>query len=53
MEFGGQEGFEKIQITDKLKNDYLERNNIKVIRIPYTTKNEDVLQLIQNSLDIG
>lgn len=33
--WGGQEGLEKIQRRDKIKNDYCISNNIKLIRIPY------------------
>ena len=32
--FGGEEGFKVIQRRDKIKNDYCERNNIRLLRIP-------------------
>ncbi len=31
--FGGEEGFEKIKMRDKAKNDYCNKNNIKLIRM--------------------
>lgn len=33
--FGGQKGFEKTQIRDKIKNDFCAKNNINLLRIPY------------------
>ena len=33
--FGGKKGFEAIVRHDKIKNDYCNRNHIKLIRIPY------------------
>ena len=35
-----QEKFEKIKKYDKIKNDYCKKNNISLIRIPYTHYNE-------------
>ena len=34
--FGGVEGFERRKKSDITKNDYCSKNNIKIIRIPYT-----------------
>jgi hypothetical protein len=34
--WGGDEKLKKIQIYDTIKNEYAKRNNIKLIRIPYT-----------------
>lgn len=33
--WGGEEGLKSVQERDKLKNEYCEKNNIKLIRIPY------------------
>lgn len=44
--FGGQEYLELVQEHDKLKNEYALKNNISLIRIPYTVKNEITLDLI-------
>ena len=33
--FGGQEKFERQQRHDKIKNEYCEKNNIPLLRIPY------------------
>lgn len=33
--FGGEEIFERVQIHDKLKDEYAKNNNIRLIRIPY------------------
>lgn len=37
---GGEEGFAKIQINDKIKNEYARKNSINLLRIPYLQKNE-------------
>lgn len=34
--FGGEERFKKQQINDAFKNSWCEKNNIPIIRIPYT-----------------
>lgn len=34
--FGGIEGFEKTRFNDSIKNNYCKKNNIKLLRIPYT-----------------
>lgn len=41
--------FDALQKNDKIKNKYCEKNNIKLIRIPYTVQNIDVYLL--NELD--
>jgi hypothetical protein len=50
--FGGDEGFARRQILDKIKNDYCEQNGIKIIRIPYTMKRDDVEPYILKELQI-
>lgn len=34
--FGGEEGLKQRQENDRIKNEYCTRNNIKLVRIPYT-----------------
>jgi hypothetical protein len=48
----GEEGLEKIQRTDKLKNQYCEKNGIKLIRIPYTMNKEDIEPYILQELGL-
>ena len=33
--FGGEEAFEKVQKHDKIKTEFCEQSNIKLVRIPY------------------
>ena len=43
--FGGEEGLKYIQLHDNIKNEYCEKNNIPLLRIPYYTENiETVLE---------
>ena len=46
--FGGEEQFQKQQKLDKIKNDYCRDNGIKLIRIPYTTKDKDIETLLRD-----
>lgn len=41
-----KENFVKIQQSDKIKNEYCTRNNIPIIRIPYTAKNLTINDLL-------
>lgn len=41
--FGGQKSFEYTQRHDKIKNEYCENNNIKLLRIPYFKNIEEEL----------
>jgi very-short-patch-repair endonuclease len=50
--FGGEETFKKTQIYDEIKNKYCKDNGIKMIRIPYTIKFDDILPLLKNELQI-
>jgi hypothetical protein len=50
--FGGEETFKKIQINDEIKNKYCKDNGIKMIRIPYTIKFDDIIPLLKNELGI-
>lgn len=44
-----EKSFNALQKNDKIKDEYCEKNNIKLIRIPYTVQNIDVYLL--NELD--
>jgi very-short-patch-repair endonuclease len=50
--FGGKEGFERTKFTDGLKNKYATENGIKLIRIPYTMKKEEIEPYILKELGI-
>ena len=50
--WGGEERYKKTQITDEIKNKYCKDNGIKMIRIPYTIKFDDILPLLKNELGI-
>ena len=41
--YGGDEGFKERQRNDKIKRDFCDKNNIKLIEIKYTENIEDVL----------
>jgi very-short-patch-repair endonuclease len=51
--FGGEEKFKTQKIYDEIKNKYCKDNGIKMIRIPYTVKFDDILPLLKNELQIG
>jgi very-short-patch-repair endonuclease len=51
-QFGGEETYKRIQINDEIKNKYCKDNGIKMIRIPYTIKFDDILSLLKNELGI-
>lgn len=44
--FGGDEGLRIRKLRDKIKDDYCELNSIPLLRIPYTLKEEQVLNTI-------
>ena len=50
--WGEQVTFDRIQRTDKLKNQYCKKNGIKLIRIPYTMKKEEIEPYILKELGI-
>jgi hypothetical protein len=50
--FGGEEGFKLIKKRDNIKNEYCEKNGIKLIRIPYTMKKEEIEPYILKELGI-
>lgn len=49
--WGGQEKFVTIQRNDKIKNDYCKRNNIILLRLPYTLSECEIIEKIQNILN--
>lgn len=36
--FGGEKGFNKLQLNDQTKNEYARKRNLPLVRIPYTVK---------------
>ena len=50
--YGGEEGFKKSVKRDKIKNQYCKKNGIKLIRIPYTMKKEEIEPYILKELGI-
>jgi very-short-patch-repair endonuclease len=48
----GEESFKNMQRTDKIKNQYCKKNGIKLIRIPYTMKKEEIEPYILKELGI-
>ena len=50
--FGGEETFKKQQILDNIKNTFCRQNNIKLLRIPYTFKKDDIEPFIKKELGI-
>lgn len=50
--FGGEDGLERLQARDKIKNEYCKKNGIKLIRIPYTMKKEEIEPYILKELGI-
>jgi hypothetical protein len=50
--FKGEEALEKQKFTDELKNQYCKKNGIKLIRIPYTMKKEEIEPYILKELGI-
>lgn len=48
--FGGKEGFRYQQIRDKIKNEYTEDKNIKLIRIPYTVVGDKLTEKLDREL---
>lgn len=44
--FGGDNAFNENVKRDKLKNEYCNKNNIKLIRIPYTKTNKEIKEII-------
>ena len=51
--YGGEEGYELTKKRDKIKNQYCKKNGIKLIRIPYTMKKEEIEPYILKELGIN
>lgn len=49
--WGGEEKFIITQRNDKIKNDYCKRNNIALLRLPYTLNENEIIEKIQNILN--
>lgn len=50
--FGGQDKFDVLSANDKVKNEYCERNDILLLRLPYTDTEEDIMSLISFYINI-
>jgi very-short-patch-repair endonuclease len=50
--FGGEKAFEQNKLRDELKTLYCKNNNIRIIRVPYTMKNNEVESYIKKELGI-
>ena len=50
VDFGGGEEFEKTQKRDQIKNLFCEVNGIKLIRIPYWLKDQEIYELLEREL---
>ena len=48
--FGGIDGFEKTKIRDSIKNQYCEDNNIKLVRISYLNTDNEIKEIITNTI---
>jgi very-short-patch-repair endonuclease len=48
----GEDNFKRLQRLDKIRNQYCKKNGIKLIRIPYTMKKEDIEPYILKELGI-
>lgn len=44
--WGGEEKFKKTKENDEIKNRYCERNNIELLRIPYTKTAEEIIKMV-------
>ncbi len=44
--WGGNEKFLNTQLNDKIKNQFCQENNIKLVRIPYTKTNQEIFEII-------
>jgi len=51
--FGGEEEFEKTRMRDEIKNKFCILNNIKLLRIPYTMKKNEIEDYILSEIKKG
>lgn len=49
--WGGEETFNKIKRRDEIKNEYCAKNNIPLLRLPYTLTDEEIKQEITNIIN--
>ena len=49
--WGGEKAYCEIINRDNIKNEYCNRNNIKLLRLPYTLSNDEIKQRIYNVLE--
>lgn len=47
---GGDKKFESVKINDQIKNKYAKTNNIKLLRIPYVMKYEEIYKFLEQEL---
>lgn len=45
---GGETRFLEQQLNDKIKNEYCNKNNITLLRIPYTKSKQEIFEIINN-----
>lgn len=46
--FGGEDGFRKRKENDNIKNEYCDKNNIDLLRLPYYLSDEEVFNIIED-----
>lgn len=46
--WGGEKRFLERQLNDKIKNEYCNKNNITLLRIPYTKTRQEIFEIINN-----
>lgn len=49
--FGGVENFESIKRRDRIKNEFCSKNNIDMVRIPYTMSKKEITDIIKKKLE--
>lgn len=49
--FGGDVGLQRVKLHDKIKNEYADKNNIKLIRIKYTTQLDGFQEILLKEIN--
>lgn len=49
--FGGNEGYDKTVMRDKIKNDYCANKNIPLLRLKYDLSDQEIKEKIANILN--
>lgn len=49
--WGGEKRFSERQLNDKTKNEYCNKNNITLLRIPYTKTKQEIFEIIYNLMN--